>query len=184
MIHYSSICTDWYIPITMQIEKNSLGALCNITINTGFIEYEKTRRQLALKDHHSHSWFTHIRKLLQKYNLPTAYDMMDNPPTKHQWKQLLNKTFQEYLHTEWRNNINDKPSLKYLALHVPKHLNKQSHQLWHSVPNNIRAVTKANIKAKLTTGTYTLQANRENLTNTQSHQLASYANQKVMIGYI
>jgi hypothetical protein len=82
---------------------------------------------------HSHSWFTHIRKLLQKYNLPTAYDMMDNPPTKHQWKQLLNKAFEEHLHTEWHNNINDKPSLKYLAL--PKHLNKQPHQLWHSVPN-------------------------------------------------
>jgi hypothetical protein len=43
---------------------------------------------------------------------------------------------------------------------MPKHLNKQSHQLWHSVPNNIRAVTKANIRAKLITGTYTLQANR------------------------
>ena len=86
--------------------------------------------------------------------MPTAYDMMDNTPTKHQWKQLLNKAFEEHLHTEWYNDINDKPSLKYLAL--PKHLNKQSHQLWHSVPNNIRTVTKANIKAKLITGTYTL----------------------------
>ena len=84
--------------------------------------------------------------------------MMGNPPTKHQWKQLLNKAFGEHLHTEWHNDINDKPSLKYLAL--PKHLNKQSHQLWHSVPNNICAVTKANIRAKLITGTYTLQANR------------------------
>ena len=84
--------------------------------------------------------------------------MMDNPPTKHQWKQLLNKAFEEHLHTEWHNDINDKTSLKYLAL--PKHLNKHSHQLWHSIPNNVRAVTKANIKAKLITGTYTLQANR------------------------
>jgi hypothetical protein len=141
----------------MQIEKNSLGAFYNITISKGFMEYEIARRQLALKDHHIHSWFTHIRKLLQMYNLPTAYDMMGNPPTKHQWKQLLNKAFEEHLHTEWHNDINDKPSLKYLAL--PKYLNKQSHQLWHSVPNNIRAVTKANIRAKLITGIYTLQAN-------------------------
>jgi hypothetical protein len=94
----------------------------------------------------------------------------------------LNKAFEEHLHTEWHNDINDKPSLKYLAL--PKHLNKQSHQLWHSVPNNIRAVTKANIRAKLITGTYTLQGNRENLTNTQFHQLASYANRRVRIEYI
>jgi hypothetical protein len=170
------------IPITMLIEKNSLWAFYNITINKGFIEYEIARRQLALKDHHSHSWFTHIRKLLQKYNLPTAYDMMDYPPTKHQWKQLLNKAFEEHLHTEWHNDINDTPSLKYLVL--PTHLNKQSHQLWHSVLNNIRAVTKALSRLNSSQSHTLCKQIGQNLTNTQFHQIASYANQTVMIGYI
>jgi hypothetical protein len=61
---------------------------------------ESSRRQLAIKDQNSNSWFTHIRKLLQKYNLPTAYDLMERPPTKWKWKAMLNKAVKEYHTTE------------------------------------------------------------------------------------
>ena len=146
------------IPITTQIEKNTLTTFYNIATNKEFVEHEIARRQLAIKDQNSNSWFTHIRKLLQKYSLPTAYDLMERPPTKWKWKTMLNKAVEEHHMTEWYNEVEDKTSLKYLTLQ--KHPNRNSDPIWHTVPNNTRAVMKANIKAKIITGTYTLQANR------------------------
>jgi hypothetical protein len=52
------------IPITTQIEKNTLTTFYNIAANKEFVEHEIARRQLAIKDQNSNSWFTHIRKLL------------------------------------------------------------------------------------------------------------------------
>jgi VIT1/CCC1 family predicted Fe2+/Mn2+ transporter len=52
-----------------QIEKNTLTTFYNIAANKEFVEHEIARRQLAIKDQNSNSWFTHIRKLLQKYSL-------------------------------------------------------------------------------------------------------------------
>jgi hypothetical protein len=100
----------------MQIEKNSLGAFYNITISKGFIGLKRPSYPQLV--------YPYTKAITE---VQPANGMMGNPPTKHQW----NKAFEEHLHTEWHNDINDKPSLKYLAL--PKHLNRQSHQLWHSV---------------------------------------------------
>ena len=71
---------------------------------------------------------------------------------------MPNKAVEEHHMTEWYNEVEDKTSLKYLTLQ--KHPTRNSHPIWHTVPNNTRAVMKANIKAKIITGTYTLQANR------------------------
>jgi hypothetical protein len=56
------------IPITTQIEKNTFTTFCNIAANKEFDEHEIARRQLAIKDQDSNSWFTHTRKLLQLTN--------------------------------------------------------------------------------------------------------------------
>jgi hypothetical protein len=146
------------IAVYTQIEKNTLTTFCNIAANKEFVEHEIARRQLAIKYQNINSWFTHIRKLLQKYSLPTAYDLMERPPTKGKWKAMLNKAVKEHHMTEWYNEVEDKTSLKYLTLQ--KHPIKNSHPIWHTVPNNTRAVMKANIKAKIITRTCTLQANR------------------------
>ena len=79
------------ILITTQIEKNTLTTFYNIAVNKEFVEHEIARRQLAIKDQNSNSWFTHIRNLIQKYSLQTAYDIMERPPTKGKWKASLNK---------------------------------------------------------------------------------------------
>jgi hypothetical protein len=116
------------IPITTQIEKNTLTTFYNIAANKEFVEHEIARRQLAIKDQNSNSWFTHIRKLLQKYSLPTAYNLMERPPTKGKWKAV-----EEHHMTEWYNKVEDKTSLKYLTLQ--KHPTRNSHPIWHTVPN-------------------------------------------------
>jgi hypothetical protein len=103
-------------PITTVIEKNTLNAFYNIARHEDFIEHEIARSQLAIKDENSNSWFTYIRKLLQKYNLPTAYEIMGNPLTKGQWKELLNKEIDKYWKNEWEVEKQGKSSLKYLTI--------------------------------------------------------------------
>ena len=103
-------------PITTVIEKNPLTAFYNIARHKDFIEHEIALRQLAIKGENSNSWFTYIRKLLQKYNLRTAYEIMGNPPTKGQWKELLNKEIDKYRKNEWEAEKQRKSSLKYLTI--------------------------------------------------------------------
>ena len=88
------------IPITTQIEKNTLTTFYSIAANKEFVEHEIARRRLAIKDQNSNSCFTHIRKLPQKYSLPTAYDLMERPPTKGKWKAMLNNAVAEHHMTE------------------------------------------------------------------------------------
>ena len=70
-------------PITSIIEKNAINLLINIFRSPETTEYQMIHRQLAMKNHESSSWVTHIRNLLAKYNLPSAFDLIQNPPTKN-----------------------------------------------------------------------------------------------------
>ncbi|XP_062592537.1 uncharacterized protein LOC134253978 [Saccostrea cucullata] len=94
------------IPITVCIEKNTLTAFYKIIKNQECAEYEVARRQLALKDQNSNSWFTHVRKLLQKYHLPTAYELMETPPSTGKWKTMIDQAIQEHQTTQWQNESN------------------------------------------------------------------------------
>lgn len=46
-------------------------------------------RQLAVKQIDEESVFSKARKLLLSYELPTAYELMNNPPSIDKWKDLL-----------------------------------------------------------------------------------------------
>ena len=98
---------------------------------------------------------------------------MERPHTEGKWKAMLNKAVEEHHMTKWYK-VEDKTSLKYLTLQ--KHPTRNSHPIWYTVPNNTRAIMKANIKAKIITGTYTLLIKQtvQDLTNTQSHLHAYY----------
>ena len=111
-----------------------------------------------MKDINSNSWFSNVRRILHEYGLPSAYDVMENPPSKHQWKSMIDKAVNDYWRNYWKTEMDSKPSLKYLTLQNKP--TKEPHPLWKSVQKNTRAVTKTHIKAKLITGTYTLQAHR------------------------
>ncbi|VDI73763.1 Hypothetical predicted protein [Mytilus galloprovincialis] len=103
-------------PITVHIERNSLTTFFNIASHPEFIEHEIARRQLAMKDETSNSWFTHIRIILQKYNLPTAFEIMNNPPSKTLWKKQIDSAINKFWEESWRDEIEQKKSLKYLNL--------------------------------------------------------------------
>ena len=146
-------------PITAHIEKNALTTFFNIASHPEFMEHTIARRQLVMKDESSHSWFVTIRLILQKYSLPTAFELMNNPPKKSRWKSMLDKAFRHFWEEKWNTEILEKPSLRYLS--VQKEASKTPHNVWKAAQHDTRAISKSAIKVRLLTGTYTLQSNRK-----------------------
>ena len=95
-----------------------------------------------------------IHAILDKYDLPSAYSILLNPPAKQEWKNLLKKSFKQYWEKQWLTEHSTKVSLKYLNIKSCKI--GAVHPIWESVSNNVREVRRATIKAKLITGTYVL----------------------------
>ena len=74
------------------------------------------------------------------------------------WKTLLNSKMNSYLETVWEQEIYSKKSLKYLN---PRSVTVgKLHMCWSSVRHNVRDNRRAELKVKVLTGAYILQANR------------------------
>ena len=146
------------IPYTAIIEKRMLTLFGNIARQKHSIEYKLAIRQLVLRDFSSKSWFCQIRHILTKYELPSAFDILEDSPPQIEWKRRTNQKINEYWEKHWQKEHQKKSSLKYLNIAACKV--GKVHQVWSTLSQNVRDVRRATIKVKLLTGTYTLQANR------------------------
>ena len=111
-------------------------------------------RQLVMKDENDKSWFMFVREILKLYGLPSIFQLFSNPPSKTEWKRLLNNAVNITIEAIWEQDIKNKPSLKYVntdALKVGK-----SHHVRSTVRNSINDSRRAQVKSKLLTGTYIL----------------------------
>ena len=122
------------------------------------IEYEIARRQVLMKDSPSESISTYIQGILSHYELPSVFELLSNPPSREVWKRLLNCNVYDMVEAAWKADIESKSSTKYLN---PLVLNVgSSHHIWSTVRYTIHGGRRAQIKCKILTGTYILQANR------------------------
>ena len=104
------------------------------------------------------SWCNEVKSILKQYDLPSAYELFINTPSKEKWNALLNSKMNSYLETVWEQEIYSKKSLKYLN---PRSVTVgKLHVCWSSVWHNVRDNRKAELKVKVLTGSYILQANR------------------------
>ena len=76
------------LPIGALIHKRILSLFGNITrLSSESIEMRLAKRQLEIKTFKSHSWFIAVKKILIKYELHLPETLIENPPTKIQWKR-------------------------------------------------------------------------------------------------
>ena len=94
---------------------------------------------------------------LRKYKLPDLMDLMKNPIEKHtgKWKKLVKQHIEIYWEEAWIEEKQTKSTLKFLHLQHP--LFGNSHEVWKTVLKNSMEVKKAEVKARLLTGTYMLK---------------------------
>ena len=128
------------------------GRLCRLPESS--TEKQLARCQLAVKDHHSNSWYVAVRKILVKYNLVGVYL---TTPKKENWRRMVNKQVNEHWVSLIKQTAELYSSLKYLC--ADEYWPGRRHQLIQQV-NGHRDVPRVSIRSKLAIGTYILQCNR------------------------
>ena len=104
------------MPIEAIIHKRLLilyGSICRLDESS--IEKQLARRQLTVKGVDSYSLYIEIRKILVNYDLPSCWDLLENPMKKERWRRLVNKKVNGYWSLRMRQNAELYPSLKYLS---------------------------------------------------------------------
>ena len=152
-----------------EIHKRILKLFGSIIQNEHSVERKLALRQLAMQNHQSGSWFVKVVELAELYGLPSPYDLLDTPPGKYQWKQLVNKAV--YRLTE---EAQTKSSFKYIYFNNSK--DGKVHNIWKSCGSEPYAVSLAALKAKIATVTIILQkqvSRFSNNTKTPIGQLCS-----------
>ena len=85
-------------------------------------------------------FFSKVRTTLESYVLPSAYQLLGEPPSKEQWKNIIK--------TKIHQKINrNKPSLKYINPDLVRA--GKVHQIYSFLRNNTFDVRRTEVKAKL-----------------------------------
>ena len=144
------------LPILSTLHYQILVRLGSILRNEG-IEKELCTRQLLVKDSSSKSWFIYAKNILDQYNIVSIYELLIEVPPPGVWKRLVRNKINQYWIALLENEIKGKTSLKFMNCKIVPGL---IHNLWSSAGHNCISIKKASIKARLVTGTYTLQSDR------------------------
>ena len=143
------------IPVEADLHIKILNQLGNILRSTG-VERDIAERQLALKKDSSSSWFIYVKKILEKYDFPSIYDLLNDPPVKTLWNLNIKKIFVNFWIEKITTESEDRVSLKYL--NRSNYRRGVVHNTWLNTNDDSLTVRKAGIKARLVSGTYILQS--------------------------
>lgn len=110
-------------------------------------------RQLAMKEESSSSWVNHVKQLLRKYQLPSAYNVVLHPPKKKMWKRMIEKAVMSTWTTELQEEAMEKSTLEFLNVGACKL--GQVHPVWMDISCPLD-VQKASVKAQLLVKRYPL----------------------------
>ncbi len=122
------------LPPSVILERNTLTLFANLIRDKSTLEWQIIRRQLAVKSKDSNTWINTIKDILLQYNLPSAYELFNNPPSKHQWKKAIRVKVLEETFRRMKIEASRKVSLNYLNLDQC-HLGKL-HPVWQTVMNS------------------------------------------------
>ena len=125
--------------------------------------YNLSLRQLALKDFTSKSWFIHLVRLCGKYVLPLPQRLVDGSITPQSWNSLVKRTVFSFWFRTMSQDAITKYTMRFISIDLL--LPGKVHPVWAHVYSNTRDTVRARIKAKLLTGSYTLQSNRARFNN-------------------
>ena len=140
------------------IHKKMIGFFGQITRDKDSLENQIAYRQIAIYDLNSKSWFSRLKVVLAKYNLPSALHLLEHPMKKEHFKKMVDDKIDGFWLNKLIQDKNSKTSLNMMSVSQLKI--GVCHPVWKTVRNNPKDVEKAAIKARILTGTYTLQANR------------------------
>ena len=104
-----------------------------------------------------------MRSILELYELPSLSQLVCSEMSKTQWKQLCAKHVNSYWSRNLVSEIKTKKTLKYLPVNNLRI--GTTHLVWRTIDPSVSDVRKGVVKARILTGTYMLQKNRQSFSN-------------------
>ena len=106
----------------------------------------------------SKSWFVGIRDLCLQYRLPHPLELLQSPPSKDQYKNMVKKRIISYWEIKLRE---DAASLESLVYFHPQYMSLTCpHPVWTTAGSNPYQVVMSTIQASMMTGRYRTEALR------------------------
>jgi hypothetical protein len=146
------------IPVHAEVDQRILSTFGRLARSTGSAERELIRRQINIKNLSSNSWTANVKLLTHKYQLPSVYEIMDNSPTKDQWKRQVKHAIQKYHRDRLLQDMQSQSSARYINPNSCSLTNV--HPVWKYCGSHTREITRATIKAKILVGAYNLEGKR------------------------
>jgi hypothetical protein len=106
------------VPIEAEIDRRRLALMGGIVRTPDMVLREVAVRQIAVKDSDSKSWFVTTAKTLVKYDLPCMSELLLEPPTKQQWRGMVNRAVRGYWGKALRAEAHSKSTLELLNREV------------------------------------------------------------------
>lgn len=146
------------LPIEGEIHRRQLSLLYLLLSAKNSKIKELIQRQPSVNFDNHKSFFYCVMKTLQQYQLPNISELQNQLPTKLAWKKMVKLKITTYWNQTFITEAETKTSLKYLALN---HLQASTpHNIYRTLQPTVLDVRKGHVKARMTTRTYILQADR------------------------
>ena len=145
------------LPIEAEIHKRQLSLLHSILVCDNSRIKEVLNRQLSVNFDNKDSFFYRILKVLELYNLPSVPALIQQPPEKDKWKDMVSESVAEHWRESLVRDARCKTTLRFLAYENISI--GEAHPVWSSTDNSIIDVRKAIVKARFLSGTCLLQSN-------------------------
>ncbi len=140
------------LPVIAYIHSKRLITLGSIIRCESRLLHDICVYQCSLREVESKSWFVQTVRLLHHYDLPSLQQLIDDPPRKSRWKDMVDRAVLSY----WTEYVRDTAQ----GLPTLCHLNtddidlKNPHILWSSINCDSKDLRRGQIKAQMVTGTY------------------------------
>jgi hypothetical protein len=143
------------LPIEGEIHIRALNLFRDIAANESFIEHTIAVRQLTIKDRTSNSWFVYVNEVLAMYSLPSAHNILAEPPPKQAWKRTVKTTILQFWQEKYHKEAAHLSSIRYMSGDTLCF--SKPALVWSSTIESPRECAKARSKAKLLCGCLKLQ---------------------------
>ncbi len=141
-------------PVEAVIHSKLLGLLGTIARTPEMIEHKILHRQVALKNINDCVWSTKIKALLLMYELPSIYEVLQNPPPKLKWQTMVKSSISAYWEKEIAQELSQLPSLKYLD--CMEYTIGDPHPAVTSISCSVKDVRRVAARIRILTGSYPL----------------------------
>ena len=141
------------VPMVFAVHQRALGFLHSLIKEEGPTR-DIIQHQYVMKSRTSHSWVTYIKDILMTYQLPSLHNLLHSLPSKTKWKEMVRRAVHKRASDEITEEANQLSTLEHLN---PTWSYNKGHLSVTAGVSHQRQVTRANIKIRLLTGTYTLQ---------------------------